>query len=271
MLSLLFWFACDVGVGDEPIIEPETEDTDTPSDGDEEADDGPAGFVPTAFTMMASVGIDPIQRTLHRFTIDGSEVAPWVMLYLVEDDSDTVCEVYFSMEVPELVPLQAWSWEDATEEAGGQVIEHLGFYVPDDARILVSPGCEEWNPDVYGELTDVLFPHQWGVGLGEIRVDVEERVNTADWADSTYRELYDQNALFGGSWSADLWEPARWASHIAYATPVDDEWTVATTPEGDFESYLNAADVTAIPGQLPQGVYQLRPLQFWDFDTYFGG
>ncbi len=176
----------------------------------------------------------------------------------------------FVMENAAAVVLQAWNFEDATEDIDTTSMAHVGFSIPDDAALFASgKGCELWDPEPYGKLVDVVPGHAWGIGFGTLRSDVEEQIATNDKFDPFWKETLAAGQLLGASWSADLWDPAKFASHIATASPVDKAWNLEVDANGAPTSYMTAAEATQLPGHLSSGVYLLTPIWVWEFDTYF--
>ena len=238
--------------------------------GDDGGGDGSSGYVPTSFTIRAAVGVDGPTSTLHPFVVDGTSYDPWVEISTF-DDAGTECSVIFVMENAAAVVLQPWNFEDATKDIEPTSMVHVGFSVPEDAALYSSgKGCDTWDPEPYGKLADVVPGHAWGIGFGTLRSDVEEQIETNKELDPFWKEMLDAGHLFGASWSADLWEPSTFASHIARASPVDKEWNLELDADGAPTAYLTTTEVTKLPGQLATGVYLLTPIWLWEFETYFG-
>jgi hypothetical protein len=280
-LLLLALEGCSV---DEPIDE--SGDDGTGDDGDDGRDDGGGddgggddgggdgegsdGYVPTAFTIHAAVGIDGTAGTLHAFTVEGEAIDPWVEI-ATYDDAGTTCSVFFVMENPEAVVLQAWNFEDATKDIETTSMAHVGFSIPKNAALYSDgKGCESWDPAPYGKLADVIPGHAWGIGFGTLRSDVRVEIETNDEFDPFWENALEAGQLLGASWSADLWEPSTFASHVATASPVDAKWNLEVDENGAPASYLTTAQVTKLPAHLATGVYLLTPIWVWEFETYFG-
>jgi hypothetical protein len=283
MSSAIAWFVLVACQPDDPIDtdaggddgggdDSAADDSGTDDSGaDDTGDGGPSGYVPTGFTIHAAIGVDGAAGTLRAFTVDGETIDPWVEL-LTYDDLGETCSILFVMENASAVALQAWSFEDATADIETTSMAHVGFSIPDDAALYSSgTGCETWDPEPYGKLADVIPPHAWGIGFGTLRSDVREQVETNDEIDPFWKQTLEAGQLLGASWSADLWEPSTFASHMATASPLDEKGNLEVDGDGAPTAYLTAAEATALPGHLASGVYLLTPIWLWDFDTYFGG
>jgi hypothetical protein len=269
-LALMLLAAC---TGDEPIGKetdsglPAEEDTDSPAEDTGTAED--PGFVPAHFNVSGVFGIDSEAGTLHSYFVEGQEYPPWVAINIYTEGFAEACLVLYSMADPEDVALETWVWEDATEAAAGQVMNHTGFMLPAAASISYSDGCADWNASEYGELADVVVPHAWGVGIGDIRTDVQETLSDSEDLDPFLADRIEAGELLGGSWSADLWEPAIWASHAATGSPTDD-WTLEVDEEGQALQHFSHEDIQTADG-LPSGVYVLRSIWGWGYMEFFGG
>jgi hypothetical protein len=275
----LLWIAlgsCSVdqpidGSGDDATDGDETVDArDDDRGGDDGGGDESTGYVPTFFTIHAAVGVDGLASTLHPFVVDGKTYDPWVEI-ATYDDAGATCSVIFVMENASAVVLQSWNFEDATKDIETTSMAHVGFSIPEDAALYSSgKGCDTWEPEPYGKLADVVPGHAWGIGFGTLRSDVEEQIETNDEFDPFWEETLDAGQLLGASWSADLWEPSTFASHVATASPVDEKWSLDIDADGAPTAYLTTAQATKLPGHLATGVYLLTPIWVWDFETYFG-
>jgi len=261
LLSLLA--AC--GGGSDPCEEANCAEApgDDDDDGtDETGDTGPTfdGIVPQGFTIFAFYGVDD-SGYLHGWTSATGDVLPQVSIVIYDSGDFDPCTVTFFIDDPN-VAVSPWVFEDETEDITNPDMNHVGFDVPVDA-LVQTDGCEAWNVDEYGDVADLVFPHDWGVGIGELRSDIEDLVVEGIDGGEWMTDLYDDGNMVGASWQADVWEPTTWASHTAYANPVNN-WVVE-----DDEAYIPAADILASQGTLPVGVYTLQPVYTWGFDTYF--
>ena len=225
--------------------------------------------MPDSFTLQAVLGVDGAARTLHAWTIDGTEYQPWVAIVMYDAAQTASCTFYLQFDNPQSVSLQHWEFEDATPEAAGQAMDHWGFVVPEDARIGLSDGCADWNPDVYGEIVDVVPDRAWAFGIGDLRVDIAAVIEGDGWADSWPRTRLDAGELIGGSWSSDMWEPSTFASHYATGSPTA-EWVLELDGDGYPLDYYDEQDYAREVDALPDGVYLLGSVYLWSFETYFG-
>ncbi|MFT5461003.1 MAG: hypothetical protein ACI9K2_007525, partial [Myxococcota bacterium] len=153
-----------------------------------------------------------------------------------------------------------------TEEVAGQSMQHLGFIVPDDARVETD-GCEGVDTDAFGDPGENIASHLWGVGVGGLRVDVEarfeEEITEGFWSDA-----YASGNLFGGSWNSDVWEPAIWGSHIAVAAELGADGTLEADEFGQPTPLLESRDVLSNPAAIPDGYYALTGILLYDADAY---
>ena len=267
MTAIFLLSAC---TGDEPIAK--IEDTgpavaemsqDTAGETEEEDE----GFVPAHFNVSGVFGIDSEAGTLHSYQINGEEFPPWVGISVYTEGFAEGCMVLFTFPSPEEVLLETWTWEDATEAAGGQMLTHTGFMIPDGASVGMSEGCAEWNSDQYGTLEETVAPRSWGVGIGDLRTDVEAALTEGSESFPFLSERLAAGELAGGSWSADLWEPAIWGSHVAYGSPAP-EWVLETDDEGYALDYFGPEDLQG--AALPSGVYVLQSIWGWGYMDFFG-
>ena len=268
MITLILLTAC---TGDEPIAKESDTGTaaeeDTQEPGGDTGQEDP-GFVPAHFNVSGVFGIDSDAGTLCSYTVDGQDYPPWVGITVYTEGFAEACTVLFSFPSPEEAVLETWTWEDATEAAGGQTLSHTGFMIPDSASVGISDGCADWNSDEYGTLEETVVPHAWGVGIGDLRADVEAAVTEDAESFPFLSERQTAGELLGGSWSADLWEPALWGSHVAYGSPAPD-WVLEVDEEGYALEYFGPEDLQG--GSLPSGVYVLQSIWGWGYMDFFGG
>ncbi len=267
LLHILTFLACsaDKDINDDPDTSDSAADEESDSGLDDIEEEEDEGFVPTKFTISANFAYDATAGTLHNFRIDENEYNPQVQI-MMYNDADVECKLVFNISSPETVAVENWSFEDPTDPDNPQQMMHMGFMVPGDADLLTSPECDDWDPTVYGSITDVVVPHSWGVSVGNIRLDIQELIET-DANFSAWKEHLDAGELMGGSWSSDLWEPATYASHVALGAPLED-WVLQLDPE--TENITEFLQVSDLQGGLVDGFYQLRPVYLWDFDRFFG-
>ena len=269
-LGLLALFACDSdkGIEEEDTTSTPDEEPDTDTDTDTgTGTNSSEGLVPTWFTIYANLSIDVGNGTLNHYYVDGKPIEPWVGIRMGEDDSDTECWLYFVFEDPTAVLLEDWSWDDATDGIDPTGMEHTGIFVPDETPVYLSEGCNDWNAEPYGELSDVVIPLAWGVGMGTLRSDIQGTVEEDSDTLETWYDHLQNGELLGGSWSSTLWDPNLWASHMALGAPLDEKWSLEVDESGDPLDYYGDADY--ISG-LPSGLYLIRPIYTWDFDSFFG-
>ena len=240
--------------------------------GDGGSDDGGSGgdggWIPHFITMSATVGIDMDARTLHTFVIDGEGVEPWVRIDVRDEAQEESCSVYFVMDDPTAVSVSDWHYEDATEEAEGQQMHHVGFMVPSDATVLYTEGCETVDESVYGPIVDIVVPLEWGVGFGDLRIDVEEHVEGLDPSTWWHAERHAEGELFGASWSANLWDPTTWASHVSIISPAPT-FVLEVDGDGTPVEFYDQSDIDWEWGEVPSGVFQLRPVWVWPMEAFF--
>jgi hypothetical protein len=214
------------------------------------------------------VGIDMDARTLHTFVVDGEAVQPWVRIDVRDEEQEESCSVYFIMEDPTSVPVSDWVYEDATEDANGQQIHQIGFLVPEDATVGITEGCETVDESVYGPMVELIAPLEWGVGFGDMRIDIEEYVEGLDPSVYWQAESHANGQLFGASWASNLWEPTTWASHVSLVSPAPT-FVLETNEDGSPVEYYTQSDIDFERGEAPSGVYQLRSVWVWGMDAFF--
>ena len=113
---------------------------------------------------------------------------------------------------------------------------------------------------------DLVPPHAWGVAVGNLRTDIEAEVSENEEMNEYWKARLDAGELMGGSWSADLWEPSSWASHIAVGAPTTDWVLELDEDDNPLETY----PTQDLENGLLDGVYMLRPIYMWDFENFFG-
>ena len=116
---------------------------------------------------------------------------------------------------------------------------------------------------MYGTLEDKIN-HAWGLGFGgSLRADVETAILESE--NEQLRMLYENDYLIAGSWSADLWEPSRWASHTFTVSPQED-WQLSVDADGAPTDYYTRSEVE---NGEEGSIYLLLPIFLWDYDTFF--
>ena len=248
----------------------ETDDgLDSAVDTGEVVDDGL--WSPSAFNISASFAVDAETQSITTWDLTSSPtpVEPWVALLMWEDvdtapDPDNVrsCEVVFFVPHDGSLLLESWSFTDATND---QAIKHVGFMVP-EASLVATTECVGWDTDALGAPEAFLSKMPWGVGVGTLRDDVQEKVTT-DYPDSDFAGLIEGDQLIGGSWSSTVWSPEIWASHVGFASPLEDG-LLAVDEEGVPTSFLTQEQVLASPSALPGGFYAVRSIGAWDANAY---
>ena len=256
-MLLYFLLACgDVKPTDaDTAVEPSSDPIDTGIEEEEEI------FEPALFTMYGAFGLE--NGVLRSFFVDDTEVRPHIQLAFYTEDQD-FCSVAAFME-PDVVATTDWEFEDVTDSENPVMISQQGFFLPplEELEIVLSEGCADWDPDVFGDLEDKL-DHAWGLGFGgPMRIDVETAIQDAE--SETLVSLYENDYLIGGSWSSNLWEPASWASHAFTVSPHED-WYLSIEENGYPTAYYSASEIEA---GIDSGVYILSPIFLWSYDTFF--
>ena len=271
LLAVVLMLSCGGDQGQGPADESTASSTtDQPvGGGSETADTGVSvrGWRPDGFTVYAQFAVD--DGRLRSWRSDGVEYVPFVALELWEDSSDSsanICTVFLVIDEPVEVELEVWSWTDATEEAEGQQMQHLGFLVPSDARIETD-GCDDVDVDAFGDPGTTIASKLWGVGIGGLRVDVEARfedqITEGFWSDA-----WNNGQLVGGSWNSDVWEPAIWGSHIAVAAELESDGTVLTDDLGQLTPLIDASEILENPAAIPDAYYALTGILVYDAEAY---
>jgi hypothetical protein len=263
--------SCGGDKGDGPSAEQTTSVTTEQAGGGgtETADTGRSarGWRPDGFTVYSQFATD--DGRLRTWRLDGVEYAPFVALELWEDSSDAsanICTVFLVIDDPVAVELDVWSWTDATEEAEGQQLQHLGFLVPSDARVETD-GCDDVDVVAFGDPGTTIASKLWGVGVGGLRVDVEARFDD-EITEGFWFDAWKNAQLVGGSWSSDVWEPAIWGSHIAVATEIESDGTVLTDDQGQPTPLIDASEVLENPAAIPDAHYALSGILVYDAQAY---
>lgn len=247
----------------------DTEVSDTGADTAVEEDDGL--WSPSAFNISASFAVDAETNTVTTWDLESSPtpLEPYVALLMWEDsetapDPENIrfCEVVFFVPHDGSLQLQSWSFTDATND---QPIKHHGFMVPESSAVGTSD-CVGWDTEDLGTPEAFLSKAPWGVGVGTLRDDVQEKVTT-DYPDSDWAALMPADQLIGGSWSSTVWSPEIWASHVAFAAPLN-EGLLDVDEDGAPKSFLTQEQVLASPSGLPTGFYGVRSIGAWDADAY---
>ncbi len=245
-----------------------TDDTSTPDD--TAADTGPVdtSWEPAAFNIAAGFAVNDAGQLSGWSLSTGESEVPWLEIYMWED-SDTApdpddlrdCSVLFILDDPSGVSLEQWSFTDDTND---ESMLHTGWTVPDDARVVRSD-CPGWATDRIGTPEDLVSAVPWGVGVGNLRADVIEAVETT-YADTFLNDAHTAGELLGASWYSTVWEPNRWASHTAWATPTSGG-QIEVDEQGVPTAYMSAEAVNGVAG-LPEGFYRVVSISGWSAEAY---
>ena len=259
----MLWFvmlACeDVKPSDGPA-DGDTEDPISTVDTAIEEEEVP--FTPALFTIFSSFGVEG--GSIRSFTVDGNELSPNIQLVFYNADQSESCIVY-AMWPSGAVVLEDWNFEDVTDSENPVQIMQKGFHIPEisELQIATSEGCADWDADQYGSLEEKI-DHAWGVGFGgPLRADVEAAVQES--TNESTQFLYENNYMIGGSWSADLWDPSTWASHIFTVSP-HENWALSVDENGSPTEYYTRSEVE---NGEEGSIYILKPLFLWDYNTFF--
>ncbi len=236
----------------------------------ETADTGESGsglWQPDGFTIWSQFAVS--DGRLRTWLVDGVEYAPFVAIELAGDlsaaDPET-CTIYMIVDEPLDLKLEVWEWEDATEEAKGQSMQHMGWIVPDDARVETE-GCVGLDIASFGDPVENVTSKLWGVGVGELRVDVEARFDDT-FTSGFWSDAHTAGNLIGGSWNSDVWEPAIWGSHIAIASELGAGGNLEVDAKDWPVVQLPSDDVLAIPASVPEAHYLLTGILYYDAKAY---
>jgi|GEM_PF-5563421 len=219
-------------------------------------------FEPALFTIFSTFGVEG--GNIRSFWINETEIRPYIQLIFYNADQSQACTVAAFWD-SESVVLEDWNFEDVTDSDNPVQMMQKGFSVPEMSTldIVTGDGCSDWDTDRYGRLEDKI-DHAWGIGFGgSLRADVEQAVQES--TNETLLSLYENEYLIGGSWSADLWEPSTWASHIFTVSPQQD-WQLDVDENGRPTAYYTR---TEVENGEEGSIYMLNPLFLWDYNTFF--
>jgi len=219
-------------------------------------------FEPALFTMYASFGVE--DDNIRSYWLNETEVLPNIQLIFYNQDQSIGCAVA-AFWASESVALEEWVFEDATDSDNPVQMTQKGFYIPDVSalNIVTGEGCVDWDADRYGSLEEKM-DHAWGVGFGgSLRADIAQGIQ--DSSNETLQSLYENDYLIAGSWSADLWEPATWASHTFTASPQED-WALNVDENGRPTTYYTSAELEST---ADSAIYMMNPIFLWDYNTFF--
>jgi len=256
--AIAFGVGCNGGGTTGDDTNEETEDTeDTEETGDDTDPEEAEGMVPDGMNVSGFFGWDPETETVIPYTVDGETQNPLVVIELTEGTDS--CVVFLTANEGATITTEIWDQTDEdTFDGEDYDIVHTGFILTPDTYTMETD-CELSSD--WGTVEELLGEDGWGIGVGNVRGDVDAEWAAAVEEDPELEETYDSllgAGIYLGALEGSDWAPSGYIGfNYGFGFELDDENAIVM--DGDAPVNLSPDDVISESGELPHGAYGVQP------------